>query len=205
MTIYSAIGFSLAIIILAATPGPGMFATIARALASGCSEAFSLICGIVFGDIIFLLFAVFGLSIVAQAMGDLFFIVKIFGCIYLIFLGIKIWRQEPDSANNNYKQSRKTRWGNFISGLFITLSNPKVILFYCGFLPTFLDLSTLTSIDLLVVVIIVATGVTSVLGTYAFLASKTRQMFTNQKTAKRFNQAAGGVMVATGVALATRS
>ena len=85
MTIYSAIGFALAIIILAATPGPGMFATIARALASGCREAFSLICGIVFGDIIFLLFAVFGLSIVAQAMGDLFFIVKVCG-LYLLDL-----------------------------------------------------------------------------------------------------------------------
>ncbi|MCK5312034.1 MAG: LysE family translocator [Desulfobacteraceae bacterium] len=181
-----------------------MFATIARALASGSREAFSLICGIVVGDIIFLLFAVFGLSIVAQAMGDLFFIVKICGCIYLIFLGIKIWRKEPDSINSKHKQSKKTRWGNFISGLLITLSNPKVILFYCGFLPTFLNLSTLSLIDLFVVVIIVATGVTCVLGTYAFLASKTRQMFTNQKTAKRFNQAAGGVMVATGVALATQ-
>ncbi len=201
MTIYSAIGFALAIIILAATPGPGMFATVARALASGCRQAFSLICGIVLGDIIFLLFAVFGLSIMAQAMGELFFIIKICGCIYLIFLGIKIWRQKPDSTNTRYKQSKKTWCGNFISGLLITLSNPKVILFYCSFLPTFIDLSTLTVIDLLIVVTIVITGVTSVLGTYAFLASKTREMFTNQKTAKRFNQTAGGVMIATGVAL----
>ena len=204
MTIYSAIGFSLAIIILAATPGPGMFATIARALASGFREAFTLICGIVFGDIIFLLFAIFGLSIVAQALGDLFFIVKIFGGIYLIFLGIKIWRQKTDNTNNTYKQNNKTRLGNFTSGFLITLANPKVILFYCGFLPTFLDLQTLTMIDLAIIVTIVFTGVTCVLGTYAFLASRTRQMLTSQKTIKKFNQAAGGVMVATGVALVTR-
>lgn len=204
MTIYSAIGFSLAIIVLAATPGPGMFATIARALASGFREAFALICGIVFGDIIFLLFAIFGLSIVAQALGEFFFIVKICGGIYLIFLGIKIWRKEPGNMDIKYKQDKKTRLENFTSGLLITLANPKVILFYCGFLPTFLDLSTLSIVDFFIVLTIAATGVTCVLSTYAFIASRTRQMFTNKKIAKRFNQAAGGVMVAAGVALTTR-
>lgn len=204
MTIYSAIGFLLAIIILAATPGPGMFATIARAIASGFSEAFTLICGIVVGDIIFLLFAIFGLSIVAQAMGEFFFIVKICGGIYLIYLGLKIWFREPDSTTNNYKQSTKSRAGNFTSGILITLANPKVILFYCGFLPTFLDLTALTTIDLIIIVTFVTTGVTSVLGAYAFLASRTRRMFTNKKTAIRFNRTAGGVMVAAGAALVTR-
>ena len=204
MTIYTAIGFLLAIIILAATPGPGMFATIARALASGFHEAFTLICGIVVGDIIFLLFAIFGLSIVAQIMGEFFFIVKICGGIYLIFLGLKIWFREPDSTTSNYKQSTKSRIGNFTSGILITLANPKVILFYCGFLPTFLDLTALTITDMIVIVTIVATGVTCVLGTYAFLATRTRQMFTNKKTAIRFNRTAGGVMVAAGVALVAR-
>ena len=204
MTIYSAIGFLLAIIILAATPGPGMFATIARAIASGFSEAFTLICGIVVGDIIFLLFAIFGLSIVAQAMGEFFFIVKICGGIYLIYLGLKIWFREPDSTTNNDKQSTKSRAGNFTSGILITLANPKVILFYCGFLPTFLDLTALTIIDLIIIVAIVTTGVASVLGAYAFLATRTRRMFTNKKTARRFNRTAGGVMVAAGVALVTR-
>jgi threonine/homoserine/homoserine lactone efflux protein len=204
LTIYSAIGFFLAIIVLAATPGPGMFATIARALASGFNEAFVLICGIVLGDIVFLLFAIFGLSIVAQALGDLFFIVKICGSIYLIFLGIKIWCKKPENMDIKHKQNIKTRMGNFTSGLLITLANPKVILFYCGFLPTFLDLSALTLIDISIVLIIAATGVACVLAIYAYIASRTRQMVVNQKTIKRFNQAAGGVMVAAGVALTTR-
>ncbi|MCP3901419.1 MAG: LysE family translocator, partial [Desulfobacteraceae bacterium] len=120
MTIYSAIGFSLAIVVLAATPGPGMFATIARALASGFKEAFTLICGIVLGDIIFLLFAIFGLSIIAQVLGDLFVIIKICGGTYLIFLGFQIWRKKPDNTNNKYKQNSKTRLGNFTSGFLIT-------------------------------------------------------------------------------------
>ena len=98
-----------------------------------------------------------------------------------------------------------SRWGNFATGLAITLSNPKVILFYCGFLPTFLDLSALTLIDLVIVVTIITIVLGCVLGTYAFLASRARRMFTNQQALRRLNRAAGGVMVATGVAIAFRS
>jgi len=70
LTIYSAIGFSVAMLILAASPGPGVFATVARALASGFRPALAVICGIVLGDIIFLLFAAFGLSMVARVLGN---------------------------------------------------------------------------------------------------------------------------------------
>ena len=205
MTLYSTIGLSVAMLVLAASPGPGVFATVARALASGFRPALAVIGGIVLGDIIFLLFAVFGLSMIAQALGDLFFIVKICGGIYLIFLGIRIWMREPALATNTNGDHNKARWGNFVSGLVVTLSNPKVILFYCGFLPTFLDLSVLTLADLALVVGIITIVLACVLSTYALLASHARRMFTNHKAARRLNRAAGAVMVATGVVIATRS
>jgi threonine/homoserine/homoserine lactone efflux protein len=85
------------------------------------------------------------------------------------------------------------------------LSNPKVILFYCGFLPTFLDLSTLTGFDLAIVVAIITAVLVGVLGTYAYLASRARQMFTQKRSVRRLNRAAGSVMVAAGVAIAVRS
>jgi len=205
LTIYSAIGFSVAMLVLAASPGPGVFATIARALASGFRPSLAMICGIVLGDVIFLLFAAFGLAMVARSLGNLFFIVKICGGAYLIWLGIKIWLEKPRLAHANQNLNTQSRWGNVATGLVITLSNPKVILFYCGFLPTFLDLSALTFIDLVMVVTIITIVLGCVLGTYAFLASRARRMFTNQQAVRRLHRAAGGVMVATGVAIAVRS
>ena len=205
MTLYSAFGFALAMLVLAASPGPGVFATTARAMASGFRPSLAVIWGIVLGDIIFLLFAAFGLSMVARIMGNLFFIVKICGGAYLVWLGIKIWLQKPEPVQNHQNSTTRSKWGNFVSGLIITLSNPKVILFYCGFLPTLLDLSALTIIDLAFVVAIITIVLSGVLATYAFLASHARRMFTNERTVKRLNRAAGGVMVAAGVAIATRS
>ena len=205
MTIYAAIGFSVAMLVLAASPGPGVFATVARALASGFRPALAVICGIVLGDIIFLLFAVFGLSLVARVLGNLFFIVKICGGAYLVWLGVKIWLKDPEPVASGQDSDTCSQWGNFASGLVITLSNPKVILFYCGFLPTFLDLSTLTVFDLAIVVAIITAVLVGVLGTYAYLASRARKMFTNKRSVRRLNRAAGGVMVAAGVAIAVRS
>jgi threonine/homoserine/homoserine lactone efflux protein len=205
LTVYSAIGFSVAMFVLAASPGPGVFATVARALASGFRPSFAVICGIVLGDVIFLLFAAFGLSMVARALGNMFLIVKICGGVYLIWLGVRIWLKKPELVTANQNRNIHSRWGNFATGLVITLSNPKVILFYCGFLPTFLDLSKLTLIDLVIVVTIITTVLGCVLGAYAFLASRARRMFTNQQAVRRLNRAAGGVMVAAGVAIAIRS
>ena len=192
-------------LVLAASPGPGVFATTARAMASGFRPALAVIWGIVLGDIIFLLFAAFGLSMVARVLGNLFFMVKICGGAYLVWLGIKIWLQKPELAQRQQESANRSIWGNFASGFVITLSNPKVILFYCGFLPTFLDLSALTIVDLALVVAIITLVLSGVLITYAFLASRARQLFTNKRAVKRLNRAAGGVMVAAGVAIAVRS
>jgi threonine/homoserine/homoserine lactone efflux protein len=205
LTLYSTFGFAVAMLVLAASPGPGVFATTARAMASGFKPALAVIWGIVLGDIIFLLFAAFGLSMVARALGNLFFIVKICGGAYLVWLGIKIWLQNPKTFQNSQNPNSRSKWGNFASGLIITLSNPKVILFYCGFLPTFLDLSALTIVDLTFVVAIITAVLSGVLITYAYLASRARRMFTTERAVKRLNRAAGGVMVAAGVAIAARS
>ncbi len=206
MTLYSAFGFALAMLILAASPGPGVFATTARAMASGFRPALAVIWGIVLGDIIFLMFAAFGLSVVARVLGNLFFIVKIGGGAYLVWLGIKIWLQKPEPGQVRQQAAiSRSKWGNFASGLIITLSNPKVILFYCGFLPTFLDLSALTIVDLALVVVIITAVLSGVLITYAYLASRARKIFTRETAVKRLNRAAGGVMIAAGVAIAARS
>lgn len=204
MSLLSIFSLAIAMFILAATPGPGVFATISRSLASGFVPSLAVIAGIVTGDIIFLLFAIMGMSVIAQAMGNFFIAIKIIGAAYLIFLGIKIWRSKPVPVQDVIKGGNKN-YGNFLSGLFITLANPKVILFYCGFLPTFMDLSSLGRTDICIVAITISIVLSSVMIFYAFLASQARVFFSSPHSVKRLNRTAGGVMIATGVAIAAKS
>lgn len=125
MSLLNIFAFSLAMFLLAITPGPGVFATISRALASGFYNASFVVLGIVIGDIVFLLLAIFGLSAIASILGDFFILVKYLGGAYLLFLGYKILTSKEKETN--IKGIEELSWKkNFLTGLLITLSNPKI-------------------------------------------------------------------------------
>ncbi|MCJ7773776.1 MAG: LysE family translocator [Desulfobacterales bacterium] len=174
-------------------------------MASGFRPAVAVVTGIILGDILYLIFAIFGLTFVAQALGEFFIFVKICGGIYLVWLGLKIWLSKPRVQNLEQINKKKSKIENFISGLLITLSNPKVILFYCGFLPAFINLSALTLVDIVLVAGVVTIVLATVLTTYAFLASQARQLFSSMAAVKKLNRVAGGLMVVTGIAIASKS
>jgi len=206
MSLVSIFSFAIAIFVLAATPGPGVFAIISRSLASGFKTTLVMIAGCITGDIIFLLFAIMGMSVIAQTMGTLFLLVKIVGAAYLIFLGIKIWISKPVPVNQQQINGKKAvKYGNYFSGLGITLANPKVILFYCGFLPTFMDLQSMTGFDIIIVTMVLAMVLSVVLISYAYLASSARLFFSSTRSVKWLNRTAGTVMISAGAAIAAKS
>jgi len=204
MTLESTLAFALAMLILAATPGPGVFASLAQALSSGFRSSVNVIAGIVIGDLLFLMLAILGLSAVAHVLGELFFVIKIVGGAYLIWLGYKMWTAEPVPLNSDSGVVEKNGWQRFLGGLFITLSNPKVILFYCGFLPTFMDLRSLTVVDIAIVSAVIVTVLSGVMMIYSYSAARTRQLFGSRRATRNLNRGAGTVLVGTGLVIATR-
>lgn len=204
MTLFSTLSFALAMLVLAASPGPGVFATVARSLSSGLRPALAVVAGIILGDIIFLLFAIFGLAVLAETLGEFFVVVKLLGGGYLIWLGLKLFFSKvepPAPGENRFFSSR----GNFLSGLLITLGNPKVILFYCGFLPTFIPLEKMGTADALIIAAVIAVVLFVVLGSYAWLASSARRFLSSPKQLKYLNRIAGSVMATAGAVIASRS
>lgn len=203
MTIESGLALGLAMLALAVTPGPGVFATTSRALSSGMRPALVVIAGIVTGDVVYLLLAVFGLSMIASALGQFFVVVRVLGGLYLIWLGVRMWfksTSEPSLA----VQAPISAQSSYVSGLVTTLSNPKVILFYGGFLPTFLDLSKLSALDIIAVLGIVTAVLASVMVCYAFAATRVRGLVTTQRAARRLDKVAGSAMIATGAIVLAR-
>ncbi len=205
MSLFSFLGLCTAMLVLAVSPGPGVFATVARSMATGFRSSLPVIFGIVIGDITFLMLAIFGMTAIARMLGDLFGVVKILGGAYLIWLGIRIWVSRPMEDPSGLQRGGRGHCGGVLSGLLITLSNPKVILFYCGFLPTFTDLSALRASDVMAVVGAISFILALVLVIYAYLASRAREIFQSRKALKRMNRTAGAMMVAAGVAVAVKS
>jgi len=195
MTLLNSLALISAMFVLAISPGPGVFATISRAIASGFRSASLLIFGIVIGDIIYLLLAIFGLNIIAEVLGEFFILVRYIGGVYLIYLGYKIWVSNPSFNIVKSSISWKT---NFFSGLLITLSNPKVIIFYLTFLPAFIDLELLRRVDIIIILTIVSVTLSFVLLSYAYMASRAKEFVKSKKAMKRLNRVSGGVMMGAG-------
>lgn len=204
MATLSILSFALAMFLLAITPGPGVFATVSKALSSGFRTALPVIAGIVLGDLIFLILAIYGLSAVAESFGLLFQVIKYCGGLYLIWMGVKLYRSSPAGVEMGGLRKESGKY-NFLGGLSITLGNPKVILFYVSFLPTFVDISSLTSIDVAVIASVLSIILGSVMLFYAYTAARIGALFSNERAQKRMNRVAGVAMVSTGSVLLAKS
>jgi threonine/homoserine/homoserine lactone efflux protein len=190
--------FLIGMIILAATPGPGVMASMAKAIAEGFKASLYLIGGLVVGDMIFLLLALFGLSAIAKIMGNLFLLVRIIGGLYLMYLGVRIFRSSQAELNVGTKRDING-YQTFISGLLVTFGNPKPILFYASVLPTIINFNDVRTIDILIMMGLIALVSFSVLGTYCYIASLSNKINMSKGWQRRINQTAGMVMITVGI------
>jgi len=207
MSLETLLAFTLAMLLLAASPGPGFLMVVARALTGGFAAGLAAIAGLVLGDILFLVLAIGGLSALAAVMGEFFLAVKILGAAYLIWLGVKTWRSRPSLPQMDAPETPKTPLPHYRSaalGFFITLGNPKVILFYGALLPTFIDVAALTLPDIVALCAVVTLVLFAVLGAYAFLAARAGRLLKSERALRWLNRATGGLLIGAGVAVATR-
>lgn len=185
-----------------ASPGPGVFAVVARSLAMGCRRNLGFIGGMVVGDLVLLALAIGGLAAVAQAFEGLFAVLRFAAAGYLIWLGIRTWRAPVTVAEMPPVEGAQLR--GFASGLAMTLSNPKTILFYMAFLPAFVDLTRVTATDAALMAGIIVVVLSGVLLAYSLAAARARHLFRSAKALKALNQGAGTLMIGAGVAVAAR-
>ncbi|WP_419778450.1 LysE family translocator [Maridesulfovibrio sp.] len=203
MTITSTIALIFAVLIFALIPGPGVMSIIAQSVARGFKSTALYCLGVVSGDLCYLLMAIFGMGFVAQKLGAGFMILKWAGAAYLIYLGIKSWRAAPPAVDGSNPPVAKGTGKTYLAGLCVSLGNPKLIAFYCGFLPGFMNLQALTSSDVVIVACSVIPTVLSVLLVYAWLGDRSRAAIRSPKIWKIANRCAGSVLIGSGVAVAT--
>jgi threonine/homoserine/homoserine lactone efflux protein len=191
--------------VFAITPGPGVFAIIARALVKGARACFMLALGMTVSDILYLVAACFGLAAIAEHWSEGFTIVRVLGAIYLVYLGWKMWNAPLELASEEVIASKTDASLSFLQGFMISASNPKVILFYIAFLPTFMDLEALSNGDIALASLLTLIALMTGLMAIANFASQARRWFQSQAAQKRLNRSAGSIMVAAGAYLISRS
>ncbi|KZN12968.1 LysE family translocator [Marinomonas sp. TW1] len=206
MTIESSLTFFIAIFIFSITPGPGVFAIIARSMTQGAKASVSLSAGMAISDILYLIMACYGLAVIAQTMEGVFLAIRYLGAAYLMYLGWKMWTAPvADNTVSDLGGKPKKEVASFVQGFMISASNPKVILFYIAFLPTFMDLTVLTTWDIAWASMLAFVALMMGLTLIAVSASQARRMMKSPSAMIALNRVAGGVMIGAGGFLALRS
>ena len=129
------IGVSWALII---SPGPDMIYVITRGMAHGRKAGMLSAIGVVCGILVHTIAAAFGLTLILQSSALAFLVVKFVGAAYLVYLGIKAWREKSSIAlqsSTSIADSNTLFWQGVLSNVL----NPKIAIFFLAFLPQFVD------------------------------------------------------------------
>ncbi len=204
MSIEGAVTFFIIIFIFGITPGPGIFAILARALVHGMAPCFWLALGMAVSDMLYLIFACLGLAALAEHWEGAFTVIRWLGAGYLCYIGWKLWTT-PVILPSEGSGTISPGWVlSLVQGFLISASNPKVILFYIAFLPTFMDLSVLSVADITLASVLTIIGLMLGLMLVAGFASAARGFFTSMEALERLNRTAGSIMIGAGVYLVGR-
>lgn len=197
--------FLLAFAASAAAPGPEIAGLLGRALSNGMFASLPLAIGIILGKLLMLTAALVGLSALIEVLGPVFVALKFVGAAYLVWLGIRKWR----NAGRVLAAAEGTKPLNAMAeiglGLAMTLSNPIAIVFYLALLPGVIDVAGVTLGGYAILCAIV-TGVMLLIALgYGVLAEIVRSLFSSAASKARIDRTSGAMMVGAGVLIATRS
>ncbi|MBA5778642.1 LysE family translocator [Stappia sp. F7233] len=131
------LAFTIACIVLAITPGPDMTLFVSRALQQGRAAGLMSMAGALFGSVVHTMLVAFGLSALIAASATAFFVVKLVGALYLLWLAIQTIRHGSALTVSREKSERRGLPRVFLAGLLVNLLNPKIALFFLTFLPQF--------------------------------------------------------------------
>jgi threonine/homoserine/homoserine lactone efflux protein len=131
--------FAIATVVLTITPGPDMTLFVGRALSQGRSAGFACAFGAMTGIVFHTALVALGLSALIVASPQAFFVLKIVGALYLIWLAFQAIRHGSAFSPEINGRAPHSLARNWATGLGINLLNPKIILFFMTFLPQFVS------------------------------------------------------------------
>jgi len=131
--------FLVAAAVIALTPGPGILFVAARTLAGGRTIGFASTIGTGIGGLVHVAGCAVGLSALMLASAEAFTLAKLAGAAYLIWLGLRGWREASAPLTLAPSGAPGGRLAALRDGAAVEALNPKTAAFFLAFLPQFAD------------------------------------------------------------------
>jgi threonine/homoserine/homoserine lactone efflux protein len=199
------IAFLATTAVFAFIPGPAMLYAAAQTIARGRWSGLMASLGIHLGGYVHVIAAAAGLSVLFHAVPLIYMVVKFAGAIYLIWLGISLFRTKPHSEIASASIEQKSGRRAFFESITVEVLNPKTAIFFLAFLPQFIDPSA--AFPVWVQFVLLGTIVNMVFSAAdllcVFLAGAMLSRLQRSSRAQKLMQRAGGaILVGLGTHLA---
>ena len=170
MVLETLISFVLATTILAISPGPDNIFVLTQSLVNGVKAGLATVFGLMLGCLFHTTLVAFGVSEIIKQNENLFFLIKLFGASYLLYLSYKVYTKESQIIFSTKNIIKRSSLELFWKGFLMNVLNPKVTIFFFAFFPQFLfsnDLSEIFQFYVLGILFIIVSFI--VFGLIAFL------------------------------------
>ncbi|MFB7506028.1 LysE family translocator [Streptomyces broussonetiae] len=134
--------FAALSLLLIVVPGPSVLFVVGRALAHGRRAALTTVAGNTFGAYVLVTAVALGIGSIVESSVLVFTALKLTGAAYLVYLGVRAWRQRgamrdafAQASGGPRRGTRRTFWEGFTVGV----ANPKTMVFFAAVLPQFVD------------------------------------------------------------------
>lgn len=205
MSLIEIIGLFVVMAVLALVPSTSVALVIARSSTAGFLNGGAAAAGIVVGDLIFVFLAVMGMAVIAEMMGSLFLVLRYLAGAYLIWFGISLLKLKSTVKLADSGRSVSTLSASFLSGLLLTLGDVKAVFFYASLFPAFVDLTTIKTLDIAIIIVLTIVAVGGIKLGYAYSARKLVSFARGSKSERAVKVTAGGLMIGAGAYLMVKS
>lgn len=131
---------------LAISPGPDNIYVLMQSITNGKKYGLATVAGLISGCIVHTSLLAFGVSAVIKRNENLFFIIKVFGAIYLSYLAYQVAISTRAIDVSQGRAEKKKVGQLFRQGFIMNVLNPKVTIFFLAFFPGFLFSSEMSTV-----------------------------------------------------------
>lgn len=195
------IAFALLNMSFALIPGPDVLCILSNSVARGQRAGVSVCLGIAAGCLFHVACATLGLTAILLAVPTAFFVVKLAGALYLLWLGWQMLRHPLPVAGAANAQVLRSP---FMQGVLSNVLNPKIAIFFVAILPQFIapERGDVGAQALLLGLVSIASGTAVNLVTAALGARARAFLLARERLFRRLQQAAGCMLIALGLRVA---
>jgi len=195
MTFETWLAFTLATSVLLIIPGPTIMIVVSYALSQGRSSGWATVPGVALGDFTAMTASLAGAGALMATSATLFTTLKLAGAVYLIWLGIKLWRSQPALDSLPQTERVESRLSMFRNAWIITALNPKGMVFFVAFVPQFVNANSplLPQFAILVATFVTLAAVNVAI--WAILAGQLRTQFEKPSRLRWLNRAGPGAVL----------